>query len=176
MLTLTRDPRGTLGDEGNKKKQQTNTFCSNLLQDVIEVPASFQRHSAPPQTNNLHYQDTPGWGSHSLKLRKAQQWKETTIHCPGGRASSAVSAQVCQGHVREPGHQVKIPPPSQMYPLAYPRPLVEVTKLLDSLGLPLALHSGNQGFCNIPPLNVPLSRHSQRNYLVQNNIFLPTPP
>ena len=73
MLTLTRDPRGTLGDEGNKKKLQTNTFCSNLLQDVIEVPASFQRHSAPPQTNNLHYQDTTGWGSHSLKWQKAQQ-------------------------------------------------------------------------------------------------------
>ena len=123
MLTLTRDPRGTLGDEGNKKKQQTNTFCSNLLQDVIEVPASFQRHSAPPQTNNLHYQDTPGWGSHSLKLRKAQQWKETTIHCPGGRASSATSAQVCQGDVREPGNQVKIPPPSQMHPWPIPGPL-----------------------------------------------------
>ena len=123
MLTLTRDPRGTLGEEGNKKKQQTNTFCSNLLQDVIEVPASFQRHSAPPQTNNLHYQDTPGWGSHSLKLRKARQWKETTIHCPGGRASNAVSAQVCQGHVREPGHQVKIPPPSQTYPWPIPGPL-----------------------------------------------------
>ena len=105
------------------------------------------------------------------------QWKETTIHCAGGRASSATSAQVCQGHVREPGHQVTIPPPSQMYPLAHPRPLVEVAKLLDSLGLPLALHSGNQGFSHISPLKVPLSRRSQRNCWVQNYIFLsPLPP
>lgn len=81
-IFLIRDPRGTLGEEGNKKKQQTNTFCSNLLQDVIEADKLAALHPR--------------------RFAKA------------------------------------------MYENLATRPLVEVAKLLDSLGLPLALHSGIQ--------------------------------
>jgi len=90
VIFLIRDPRGMVTHDGqprSKHQQQMDSFCSNLLDDLVKADELAALHPR--------------------------------------RFSKA------------------------MYETLATRPLVEVTKLLNSLGLPISLHSGSQGADNL---------------------------
>ena len=165
-----RDPRGTATHDGHprsKHQQQMDSFCSNLLDDLVKVPTLWHLYRTINITKSLcrknwHCQNLHNFQKLLSSFHKSIAQADELAALHPRRFSKAMYetlATRCNQILMlvfsfSWDHSLCLfvfclfvytyqDFLSWYVPLS--RPLVEVTKLLNSLGLPISLHSGSQG-------------------------------